>query len=359
MKIESIYPQFRDTTVSTLLRRDAQPVYQFSTSKTDSVNITGQDTALEKVTPVKTTLQQKSQKKTEKTDLAYKKILDFKKSLSGKKLIRENIAVEQDTTRTQEIEQTFSFDSIVETDTRQAQEVNETLTTESKSDWQNPIAFNKTWQSHDWMIGILLFVLISIGWIRMRYRKLLINNRKAALSIRDSKRLFGEQNFLSQRIYLMLNFVFFINLALFISQILEYYQVGIPRFSGFYIFSILLLVLIILYLLKILIYKFIAFLFQIQHVADETIYIWFVINRLTGLVLLPFIITIPFIADNYVIWLIYGGLTAFILLYLLQVLRSLQLFIMNISSVLYSILYLCALEIAPVIIIYKFCFSFF
>ncbi len=348
MMIKNTLPQFRDTTSNSMLRTDNRLEFQFSSSTADTVKkISNTEIAQENIAAPKP-LKIRNQKKAIITDSSYIKVLDYKKSLSNKSLtVKHNsdIVFYQSTNTT--VFQPQNSDTVSATNNNTFQQI---IT--SSDTWNKFIAKDYVRQSNDWMVGVLLFVLILVGWIRMNFKKFFTDNQKAVLSLRDSKRLFEEQNSMSQRIFLGLNVVFFINITLFISQILEYYQILIFNFS---LFVTLLFAVLFLILLKVIAFRFIGSLFQLNSLANEAIHHGFVLNRLVGLVLIPFVIAIPFVSDEYVLILIYTGFASFAFLYIIQVLRSLQLFLMKVPSILYSILYICALEIAPVIIIIKFC----
>lgn len=377
MKLENVHPQFQDTIVSTLLRTHTDKLYQFTTPPKDSSGSTGIDTLpkkKKKPAPVPPT-----KKKIKTYDASYLKVLNYKKELSKQDLISKSHPVVAETIVQQKEINTDSAKLFVknegdtfqtigkESDTLQAilNEGDTLLTTIEVSPVSELIesrdtdANSRFWQSNDWMIGVLLVSLITLAWIRMSFRKLLIDNRKAVFSLRDSSRLFHDQNSLVQRVSFVLNMIFFVNLALFAYQVLSAYNAMPDGYGGIVSFFILLLALTLIYSLRMLVYRFLGYLFQLPDQSKEIIHNGFVINRVTAYVLFPFIAAIPFIADNYAQWLIYMGIGLFGILYFLQLIRNMYLFLTNIPSLLYSILYLCALEIVPVVVLIKFFNSFF
>jgi hypothetical protein len=79
----------------------------------------------------------------------------------------------------------------------------------------------------------------------------------------------------------------------------------------------------------------------------------FIYNRMVGLVLLPIISVVPFINTQFAPWLLYAGIVALIALYFFRIFRGIQIGIKNRLSIFYLILYLCALEILPLLVLYK------
>ncbi|MCF8371076.1 MAG: DUF4271 domain-containing protein [Bacteroidales bacterium] len=387
MKLEILHPQYQDTIVSTLLRTDTNPLYQFTPLPKDSSGLPEIDTLpKEKKKPASAS---PTKKKIKTFDASYLKVLNYKKELSKQNLISKSLPTvaetivqqkeintdsailfvkyEGDTFQSLAIESNTLQSIVKESDTHQSMK-NESDTLLSTievspvselAESRDTGANYRPWPSNDWMIGVLLVSLITLAWIRMSFRKLLIDNRKAVFSLRDSSRLFHDQNSLVQRVSFVLNMIFFVNLALFAYQVLSAYN-GIPAgYGGIVSFFILLLVLILIYSSRVLVYRFLGYLFQFTDQSKEIIHNGYVINRITAFVLFPFIAAIPFVADNYAVWLIYIGIGLFGILYFLQLIRNMYLFLMNSPSLLYSFLYLCALEIVPVIVLIKFFNSFF
>lgn len=71
-----------------------------------------------------------------------------------------------------------------------------------------------------------------------------------------------------------------------------------------------------------------------------------------GFVLFPFSLIVLYINAPLSGYLLYGTLGLFVIILIYRIIRLLSLFLKNSVSFLYFILYLCALEIVPVIIIY-------
>ena len=336
MQLENTYPQFRDTGASTMLRNDSNSFFQFSVPKQDSLSTPANPKP--QATPKAVT------KKKLTVDSSYHKVLAFKKEYSKTHLsafpasssidsmphlVQKEVAAYASSFPSTEVPATKPYSEEPETGTNFA-------------------------RSGDWMVGILLLSLITLAWIRMRYRKILIDNRKAVISLRDAERLLSEQNALVQRVHFTINMVFYINLGMFAYQVLSYFKISIFDFGGFWEFLSLTGSLFLVYSFRSLANHMLAYLFQFELLGREVIHNIFTVNRALAYLFLPFIIAIPFVPTQMVLWLIYTGFIVFLTLYLWQVVRNMQLFLINNPSLLYSIFYLCALEIVPVVVLAKF-----
>ena len=159
---------------------------------------------------------------------------------------------------------------------------------------------------------------------------------------------------------LLLNAFFVISAGLYITFLLEYFEL-IERkdFWKFYLYSCL--GLIAIYFVKFLGLKIIGWIFNLQDAADSYIFIVFVINKVIGVFLLPFNIVLAFIGEGpgyyFALVLSWFGIGALIL----------YRFILSYAAVrnqvrfnpFHFFLYICAFEIAPLLLIYKLLLVFF
>ena len=85
--------------------------------------------------------------------------------------------------------------------------------------------------------------------------------------------------------------------------------------------------------------------------ADEVIVNLWTYNILSGLLISPFVIAIFFVKSFAVIPLL--KIVGAILLMIVKIIRWIEILITHRVSILYMILYLCALEIMPLLVLYK------
>ena len=76
-------------------------------------------------------------------------------------------------------------------------------------------------------------------------------------------------------------------------------------------------------------------------------------NILSGLLISPFVIAIFFVKSFAVIPLLKIVIFGAILLMIVKIIRWIEILITHRVSILYMILYLCALEIMPLLVLYK------
>ena len=132
---------------------------------------------------------------------------------------------------------------------------------------------------------------------------------------------------------------------------------GIVPFFGNYALSIVSFTIFIavLYAIKAIIWKTSGIIFQAESFSQEYVYNMHLYNRNTGIFILPAVTAIPFVSNEVQPFLIYGVISIVCLSYIFRMFRNFQIIHARNVSAFYFILYLCALEILPLLLILKAC----
>lgn len=115
-------------------------------------------------------------------------------------------------------------------------------------------------------------------------------------------------------------------------------------FGGFLLYHFFLLLLI----------RLLGWTFNARNTADEVIINLWTYNILTGLLVSPFVIAIFFVKSFAVLALLKMVIFSLILFMIVKIVRWIEILSVHRVLILYMILYLCALEIMPLLILYKF-----
>ena len=115
----------------------------------------------------------------------------------------------------------------------------------------------------------------------------------------------------------------------------------------------------LLYVGKYLCLQLVGFVFNVRELVNTYIFIVFMINKVLGILLIPFVLMLAFSKPAFYAFAIGGGAILTILLFLYRYLFSLTSVRnkLHISSF-HFFLYLCAFEILPLLILYKFIVQF-
>ena len=205
----------------------------------------------------------------------------------------------------------------------------------------------------DWILGIILASFVVLAWIRLFYNKFLSPTIVAVINQQVSHNLFRDKSGVSMRVASGLNLIFYLNGGLFLYLLVKQLGTNLLGLDRFWMFLVLCLILMGVYSVK----QFITFLVGTislsRKLFTEYMHNVFLFNKNIGLFLFPVILGMVYMPDFLYSLFFYLGLFILSSAYLLRLIRGFQIFIKEGVSILYWILYLCALEILPILLFLK------
>lgn len=206
---------------------------------------------------------------------------------------------------------------------------------------------------NDWMVGVLLFAIIFMAVIRFSFSKYLLKVFDSVINYQTSSNLFLEKNMRNLRGSIFLNLLFYVNLALFLVQYAIYNLSLNQEYNNIFTFLYCFGGLLLLYSGKFVFIRLMGYIFDGIKECKEYLHTVFIYNKNLGVFLLPITISVPFIAQYATPLLLNIGLLLALAFYLLRLFRGIKILFRQHVSIFYMILYLCALEILPLLMIYK------
>ncbi|MBO4602736.1 MAG: DUF4271 domain-containing protein [Salinivirgaceae bacterium] len=246
---------------------------------------------------------------------------------------------------------TLSDTTIVTTDTVTTVQAGTHLFTEKEGKpinrKLNNFSVNRNVGETDWMIGVIIASFVLFIWARMIYGKFIGMVMQSVMSAFTARRVYSETNAVRNRIYFILNIIFYINTSLLLCQSFEFYGFKVFDDSSFMHFLVCFGAIVVFFLLRTIVLKTIDFLFETKAFGEYnfTIYLF---NKAFGLLVLPVVTVIPFVPSFVTEKLIWAGFALLALSYLLTLFRGLRICLKNRVSIFYLFFYLCALEILPI-----------
>jgi hypothetical protein len=207
----------------------------------------------------------------------------------------------------------------------------------------------------DWEFFTLVFIVITFTMLKVLYNKNFRQILDAIFSVTLTNQMVRDENVLVQRASTLLMLTFNLVAAVFLYQVSVYFDwtsdfIG-TGFSRFLIFAF---GISSIYSLKFLVLKVVGLVFDLDKPVATYIFNIFLINNIMGVALIPMIIGIAYMPELYAGVLMKAALILVIMGFVYRLLRGI---IIGISvkplSVFYLFLYLCTLEIAPLLIISK------
>lgn len=212
--------------------------------------------------------------------------------------------------------------------------------------------------SLNWLPGILLLSLFIFSWIKILYQKYIVQIVAGTVNYQVSVRLLREKNVLFRNMAMGLNFIFTLNIGLFIYFLIQSFNLNQIESNSFLSVALYSLGILAFYNIKTFICKLIGNVFLVKEQIAEYVHNIHLYNKNTGLFLFPVVIIYPYITSSLIKPIvIYLGLIIIMGMTLLLVYRSFQIIMKNGVSLFYLILYLCAIEILPVLLLIKYSYT--
>ena len=221
----------------------------------------------------------------------------------------------------------------------------------------SPLALNN--EGAVWVFFVLLILVAAFAWIRVFYRRTVGQIFNAVWNMSAANQMVRDENLLLQRASVLLTVLFNLVAAFFLYQISMLYDWSSDYIgSGFGRFLIFAFVVSLVYSFKFILLRISGYVFRSDKQVAGYVFNIFLINNVLGILLLPLIIGITFFPSPYSRILIFVSSGIIALGYLYRLLRGLYIGIsFSEFSKFHLLLYLCTLEIAPLLVFAHLFFS--
>lgn len=204
-----------------------------------------------------------------------------------------------------------------------------------------------------WMLPIFILVLIILAYVRVGYAKRLNRLFSSLIRIQILRQVMREELVFSHRASVLLHFNFILIGATIIYCALQINNVQVNEAQGFVLYAVIAGLLASLYIGKLILNVILRKLYRDPGILREYLFEVFLINKAAGVALIPFTVGLVFVnisRARELLWIIGIGVGLFLIFRLVQGFR------MTLSyrvSLVYIILYLCTLEILPILALVK------
>ncbi len=207
----------------------------------------------------------------------------------------------------------------------------------------------------DWFFPLILLVLIVYTWIRIFYSKFFSQMIQAFINTNLANQIVRDENIFVQRASVYLSIVFNLVSALLLYLVSVHFNWSLGAIGlGFSRYLFFVILVSATYAIKFLALKICGWLFEHEREMATYIFNIFLINNLLGMALLPFICIYAYNENLSFSWLLTIPLILAIAAYCWRIFRGIQIGLgISPFSPLYLFLYLCALEIAPLMILLR------
>ncbi len=204
-----------------------------------------------------------------------------------------------------------------------------------------------------WIIYVFLFITLIYVVIRNAYSKTLSVVFQAYWNDRAISQFTRDDNFFKLRNTVLYFILFATVYGLLIKVFLNSLDVQL-RSNAYDEYVFITLFVMAFYAAKFLLMKLSGYVFSIQKLMSGYLSVISISNFIYAIFLIPMLILHYYLADNYAVWVFYLIMISFCFNTVYKYLRTANFIINNFQfPKFYLFLYLCTLEIMPLLIIYK------
>jgi hypothetical protein len=219
--------------------------------------------------------------------------------------------------------------------------------------YQAPAASIYRASGKELLFYVLVVLLIFFGILKQAFPKYFSDMFRLVFRTTLKQRQVREQLIQTPLPGLMLNIFFVLVAGFYISFLLQHYHID-PVNNQWLLLLYCSLGVLVIYFVKFVGLKFSGWLFNMEGAASSYIFIIFIINKMLGIVLLPFLVLLAFTSGNLYITtlslslVIIGGLLIYRFILTYAAIRN------DVKvNPFHFLLYILAFEIAPLLLVYK------
>ncbi len=210
-------------------------------------------------------------------------------------------------------------------------------------------------ENQDWSTFLVFAAVAMPAMFSAFSRKAFRSNFKLLFSGKAVTQMMREERSFMNRVSLLLLTSFLVVFSLFLFHVSSYLGIAAAKNTPLYFYLKIAGVVLLLYAIKVVALKLAGFVFEATKMMNENIFHLFLFTEMLGVFLLPIIIGISFIESIHPKLFIYSGLILWALIFIYRNFRSwVSQCAMEQVSKYYLLLYLCTLEILPLIVLVKF-----
>lgn len=205
----------------------------------------------------------------------------------------------------------------------------------------------------EFLFYLLAIVILSLAIFKFIYTKYFNNIFRLFFNSSLRQNQLADLLLQAKLPSLIFNIFFIIITGLYAWLLLEYYH-QLKESNNYILIALSILFVGIIYSGKFLTLKLIGWISGMQAAADQYIFVIFLINKIMGILLIPFVVLLAFSPSHWVSSIMITSYCVIGILFLLRYLRSYGLLQYQVKITgIHFLLYIIGIEILPLLLIYK------
>ncbi|WDF69259.1 DUF4271 domain-containing protein [Sphingobacterium oryzagri] len=203
-----------------------------------------------------------------------------------------------------------------------------------------------------WVLSCIFGLFVALAVVRLLFPSDFSMIVQAYYHERTLQQVSKEDNMLTSWPYILLYLIFSLALGLFITLIeSSFVRLDLLNWNNYFRTAG---IVAILFILKILFIRFISFVFEIGRLVREYVTVLYLVYFNSMLFLMPVLLIVALVPTSYFKFVLIFFSVVVSMLFIYRFLRTAFRLFGNLKfSIFYLILYLCALEVAPILILVK------
>lgn len=215
------------------------------------------------------------------------------------------------------------------------------------------IFLNKKQESPIWLFILFIIQLLILAYLKMSSLKNIEDSLKAYFNLNLAQQLLREQEgvITISGILQVLNFLISISILAFLA--IQFYF-NVSQYNSFYLYSIIFIAITIIYFLKYSGYKLISYVFPFADEVNNFRFNYFLNQKLLGFALMPLIYASAYNMGYWAKFFLIAALALFIVSVIVRSAKGIIIGLKQLQkNTFHFLLYICAFEIAPILILLK------
>jgi hypothetical protein len=210
----------------------------------------------------------------------------------------------------------------------------------------------KNYSATDWLTGILLFVLVLFASVKAGYSKYISSLFQSLVNYPTAFRMFREKNYSILHGAFRLEVMYYIVFSIFIFQVIVMVSPD-KSFFSLPLYGKTMAAVVIYFIAKKLAYHALGSIFIGASDTSEFLFNMDNFNRGAGIVLFPIVALIVYYPYENPMGAVFLGVLTTSVFYVMLLKRGISILLKKQFPIFYLFLYLCTLEILPLLLIYK------
>jgi hypothetical protein len=211
---------------------------------------------------------------------------------------------------------------------------------------------DKSYTQGDWLTGVLFVAFLLLVSVRAGYSKYIGSLFQSLINYPTAFRMFREKNYSILHGAFRLEVLYYIVFSVFIFQVMILVSNDETLFT-LSLFGKTLAAVVVYFLTKKLAYRALGSIFIDAGDTSECLFNMDNFNRGAGIILLPIVALIEYYPSENPMVVVFLGILTTSVFYIMLLKRGVSILLKKQFPIFYLFLYLCTLEILPLLLIYK------